>query len=246
MNAMIDAAHFVRSHRTEPSAPERIWGPLSGLTDAAAHAATGDGVVAITRGFDRNSRQRGKALRELLAEQDVATIEVTPAPGSERLLAGTDVSAVVNLVGAESWQPYRLAAKLRAPMLTPRLGDGEPADKVERDVIGMTRTDGTHDAALSHVSVRPEGTEESSLVITCADEPLSVPGGWATVTLHDQRLRITLAGPDFAEQTFAAQEIRIETFDGPYRLIRDELPIAAFEGALTIAAEPQGLTILSA
>ena len=63
------------------------------------------------------------------------------------------------------------------------------------------------------------------------------------VTPHQQQLQIHLQGPDFAEQAFTAAEIGIETLDGPHRLIRDELPIAEFEGALTFTAEPAALVV---
>lgn len=123
METTTDAPSFARSRRPRrPEDPARIWAPLADLTEAAV-AAAGSGTVAITRGFDRNSRQRAKALRDLLRERDVAAIEVTPAPGSDRLLEDVDVTAVVNLVGAGSWQPYRIAAQLRAPVLTPKPGE---------------------------------------------------------------------------------------------------------------------------
>lgn len=228
-------------HSAQPD-PTLLWAPLAGLTDAAAQTAASTGTVAITRGFDRNSRQRAKALRELLHDRDVAAIEVTPAPGSERLLADTTIASLVNLVGEGSWQPYRLAAKVQAPVIVPGSADSQDTE-INRDVIGMTGNSGTRDVALSHVAVRPEGSASSSVTITSDGEPLSVPGGWAAVTLREQQLEIQLGGPDFAEQTFTTRQVRIETMDGPHRLVRDELPIAEFEGAVTFTAEPQGLVV---
>ncbi|MFD0486480.1 hypothetical protein ACFQ0O_04805 [Saccharopolyspora spinosporotrichia] len=119
MDTTTDATLTSRSRRDRRPDPARVWEPLAGLADAAQSAAAGSGAVAITRGFDRNSRQRAKALRELLGQRGVAAVEVTPASGSERLLADTEVAAVINLVGAGSWQPYRLGAKLRATVFTP-------------------------------------------------------------------------------------------------------------------------------
>lgn len=242
MDTITDAPLSTRSQREKRADPAAVWSPLAGLTEAAARIAD-SGAVAITRGFDRNGRQRAKALRELLADRDVAAIEVTPAPGSERLLADTSPAAVVNLIGAGSWQPYRLAAKLQAPVLTPNPTDGEPASEVQRDVIGMAGESEPRDVALSHVAVRPEDSETSSITITNRGEPLSVPGGQVAVTLEEGALRVELAGPDFAEQSFTAEQIRVETFDGAHRLVRDELPIAEFEGALTLSAEPRGLAV---
>lgn len=237
-----DAPQTARSQRSNRQDPATVWAPLAGLADAATRLAD-SGAVAITRGFDRNSRQRAKALRELLGDQGVSAIEVTPLPDSERLLADSEIATVVNLVGAGSWQPYRLAAKLRTPVLTPNPTDGAPAAEAQRDVIGMTGESGARDVALSHVAVRPEDADTSSITITSQGEPLSIPGGWVSVTPEQGLLRIELAGTDFAEHTFTAQEVRIETFDGPHRLVRDELPIAEFEGALTFTAEPQGLVV---
>ena len=135
METTTDAPGFARSRRQRPAQdPAQIWAPLADLTEAAV--AAGSGTVAITRGFDRNSRQRAKALRDLLSQRDVPAIEVTPAPGSDRLLTDVAVSAVVNLIGAGSWQPYRLAAQLRAPVLTPKPGT-EPGEEVSRDVIAL-------------------------------------------------------------------------------------------------------------
>jgi hypothetical protein len=242
MDTTIETVRTVRSRSTAESDPARFQGPLVDLVDAAVQAAA-SGTVAITRGFDRNSRQSAKALRHLLGERDIAAIEVTPAPGSERLLAGTNVDAVINLVGAGAWQPYRLAAKLRAPVLTPRSGDDAAASEIERDVICVTSAAGARDAALSHIGLRPENTEASSLTITSDGESLSIPGGWVTIVPRDQWLELTLGGLDIAERTSTAREIHIETFGGPYRWIRDELPIADFEGVLTFTAEPRGLVV---
>jgi hypothetical protein len=242
MDTTIETVRSVRSHRTVEPDPARLQDPLADLADAAVQAAA-SGTVAITRGFDRNSRQRAKALRHLLEERDIAAIEVTPAPGSERLLAGTDVHAVINLVGAGAWQPYRLAVKLRAPVLAPRSGDGAAASETERDVICVTSAEGVRDAALSHVGLRPENTEASSLTITSDGESVSIPGGWVTIVPRDQWLELSLGGPDIAERTSTAQEVHIETLGGPYRWVRDELPIADFEGVLTFTAEPRGLVV---
>ncbi|MFR9730290.1 hypothetical protein ACL03H_13760 [Saccharopolyspora sp. MS10] len=241
MDTTADAPRPTRSRRSSRPDPAQVWAPLAGLADAAARGGA-SGAVAITRGFDRNSRLRAKALRELLEERGAAAIEITPAVGSERLLAGTEISSVVNLIGSGSWQPHRLAAKLRAPLLVPSAGESGDSS---RDVIGVTGAEGARDVALSHVAVRPEADGEGSLVVTADGEPLSVPGGSVAVTLREQRLEVRLAGPDFAEQTFAAGEVRVETVDAPHRLVRDELPIAAFEGALTFTAEPTGLVLRS-
>ena len=242
MDTTTEATQYARSRRAKQPDPAAVWGPLAGLADAAAGAAATSGAVAITRGFDRRTRQRAKALRELLAERGVAAVEVTPMSGSERLLEGNEVAAVVNLVGAGSWQPYRLGAKVRATVFTPA---GDADEPTGRDVIGMTGESGRRDVALSHVAVRPEDPAASSIAIVTDGEPLSVPGGRITVTPEGAKLQVHLSGPDYAAQTFTAGEIRVETFDGPHRLVRDELPIAEFEGAVTFTAEPQGLRIQS-
>lgn len=243
MDITTDAPHFARSRRSTQPDPAKLWAPLAGLTDAAAQAASAAGTVAITRGFDRNSRQRAKALRDLLNERGIATIEVTPAPGSARLLAGTEVAALVNLIGSDSWQPYRLAAALQAPVLVPRADSDGPAEETRRDVITMSSESDERDVALSHVAVRPEDPASSSVTITTNGEPLSVPGGNVTIGLSGQRLEIHVAGPDFAEQTFSAEQVRIETFNAPHRLVRDELPIAEFEGSVLLSAEIAGLVV---
>lgn len=242
MDITTEAPLSTRAQRSERPDPSAVWAPLPGLAEAAARTAR-TGAVAISRGFDRNSKQRAKALRELLDDQGVAAIEVTPLPDSERLLAGAEVAAVINLVGAGSWQPYRLAAKLRAPVLTPNPTADAPAEPAERDVVGVTGEEGERDAALSHVAVRPEDTEQASLTLTAAGEPLTVPGGWVVITPEQGQLRVQLGGPDYAEQTFTTGELRVETADGPHRLVRDEAPIAEFEGSLTFTAEPAGLLV---
>ena len=239
MNITTDASHVVRSRRSQRPDPATVWSPLAGLADAAANAATRSHAIAITRGFDRRSRHRAKALHELLDARGVPAIEITPAPGSERLLSGSEIAAVVNLVGMGSWQPHRLAAKLRAPLFVPE-PEGESAGS---DVIGMTGEDKVRDVALSRVAVRPEDASAASLTIIRDGEPLCVPGGQIVVTPHQQQLHIHLQGPDFAEQAFTAAKIGIETLDGPHRLIRDELPLAEFEGALTFTAEPAALVV---
>ncbi|MDR7301075.1 hypothetical protein [Haloactinomyces albus] len=246
MNSTTDTPSSVRSGRSAPADPAALWSPLAGLTDAAANISTGSDTVAITRGFDRHGRQRAKALSELLGERGVAAVEVTPAPDSEQLLADTEVAAVVNLVGAGAWQPYRLAAKTRAPVLTPQPTAGEPEGEVTRDVIGMSGTDAARDVALTRVAVLPENPEnadEGSITITRDGEPLSIPGGQVAITLHEQRLHVHLQGPEFAAQDFSAREITVETSGGPHRLVRDELPIADFEGVLAFTSEPRGLTV---
>jgi len=217
-----------------------VWPPLVELAEAAANTA---GSVAISRGFDRNSKNRARALRERLGEQGLSAIEVTPLPDSEGLLEGHEITAVVNLVGAGSWQPYRLAAKLRAPVLTPNPTEGEPDAEATRDVVGVTGDEGLRDAALSHVAVRPENAEQASLTLTSEDEPLTVPGGWVVITPQQGQLQVQLGGPDYAEQTFTTDRLRVETADAPHRLVRDEAPIAEFEGALTFTAEPGGLVV---
>lgn len=247
MNSTTDTSSM-RSGRSARNDPAALWSPLAGLTDAAANTSAGADIVAIARGFDRKGRQRAKALSELLGERGVAAAEVTPAPDSEQLLANTEVAAVVNLIGAESWQPYRLAAKTRAPVLTPDPSTEESDGEVARDVIGVSGTDATRDVALTRVAVlpeTPENADEGSITITRDGEPLSIPGGQAVITLHEQRLHIHLQGPEFAAQDFATREITVETSGGPHRLVRDELPIAEFEGALTFTSEPQGLIVRS-
>ncbi|MGP4021361.1 hypothetical protein [Saccharopolyspora sp. 5N708] len=242
METTTDAPGSARSRRRpRPEDPARIWAPLASLTEAAV-AAAGSGTVAITRGFDRNSRQRAKALRELLGQRGVAAIEVTPAPGSDRLLADAQITAVVNLIGAGSWQPYRLAAKLRAPVLTPKPGD-RPAEDVQRDVIALAGETGQRDVAISHVAIRSEDPAASRLTLSYRGEQLAVPGGWLTVELRDGQLLIQVGGVNFAEQTITTDQLRVEAFDAPHRLVRDELPIADFEGAVTFTAEPAGLRI---
>ncbi|GAA4865563.1 hypothetical protein [Saccharopolyspora rosea] len=242
METTTDAPSFARSRRqAAPQDPALIWGPLASLTDAAATAA-GSGSVAITRGFDRNSRRRAKALRDLLGERGVAAIELTPAPGSERLVADADVTVVVNLIGAGSWQPYRIAAKLRAAVLTPKPGDG-PADEVTRDVIALASDEGRRDVALSHVAVRSEEPASSRMVLEHDGGSLEVPGGWVTITVHEQALRVEVGGRDIDEQVLTTGRVRLEVFDAPHRLVRDELPIADFEGAVTLSAEPNGLLV---
>ncbi|SDZ47852.1 hypothetical protein SAMN05216215_107913 [Saccharopolyspora shandongensis] len=243
METTTDAPSFARSRRQpRPEDPARIWAPLADLTEAAV-AAAGSGTVAITRGFDRNSRQRAKALRELLNRRDVAAVEVTPAPGSARLLADVDVTAVVNLIGAGSWQPYRVAAELRAPVLTPKPGDGA-AEEVTRDVIALAGDSGHRDVAISHVAVRSEDPAASRLTLTYDGEQLTVPGGWLTITVRGSELEAKVGGVDFPERTLTTGEIRVEAFDAPHRLVRDELPIADFEeAAVTFTAEANGLVV---
>ncbi|MER7015953.1 hypothetical protein ABT324_31340 [Saccharopolyspora sp. NPDC000359] len=242
METTTDAPSFARSRRPRrPEDPARIWAPLADLTEAAV-AAAGSGTVAITRGFDRNSRQRAKALRELLDQQDVPAIEVTPAPGSDRLLADVEVTAVVNLIGAGSWQPYRVAAQLRAPVLTPKPGD-DAGEQVTRDVIALVGDSGKRDVALSHVAVRSEDPAASRLTLTHGGEQLTVAGGWLTVAVAGHELQVQVGGADVAEQTITTGEVRVEAFDAPHRLVRDELPIADFEGAVTFTAEPEGLVV---
>ncbi|MFD0486479.1 hypothetical protein ACFQ0O_04800 [Saccharopolyspora spinosporotrichia] len=107
----------------------------------------------------------------------------------------------------------------------------------------MVGDSGQRDVALSHVAVRPEDASAGTLAVVSDGEPLSVPGGRMTVTLRDERLEVHLSGPHFAGQSFTTTEIRVETFDGPHRLVRDELPIAEFEGAVTFTAEPRGLRV---
>lgn len=243
MTSATDTPSSARSRHATRHDPAAVWAPLTELADAAAGTATASESIAIVRGFDRKGRQRAKALSELLGERQVAAVEVTPAPDSERLLEGTEVTAVVNLVGAGSWQPYRLAAKTRAPVLTPRPTEGEPAGEVTRDVIGITGTDATRDVALTRVAVLPEDTEEGSITLVRDGEPLTVPGGQVVITPHEQRLDVHLRGPDFAAQHIAADEISVQTSGAPYRFIRDELPIAEFEGALTVTSEPRGLHV---
>lgn len=234
------ASPLARSRQAQRLDPATVWSPLSALADAAAATVTPGNAVAITRGFDRKTRQRAKALNELLDGRGVPAIEVTPAPGSARLLANTEISAVVNLVGAGSLQPHRLAASLRAPMFVAESDEAE----AKSDVIAMAAPDhGARDVALSRVEVRPEVPGAGAMTITRDDEPLSITGGQITIELHDQQLSIRLQGTDFAVQEFTATEISIETLDAPHRLLRDELPIAEFEGALTFSVDPAALVV---
>lgn len=245
MNSTTDAPTTTRKARSSQQRvdPAAIWAPLPRLADAAADAASAETTVAIARGFDRKGRTRAKALSESLAERGVAAVEITPAPDSEQLLAGSSVAAVVNLVGAGSWQPYRLAARKQAPVLTPQPVEGETSPTAQRGVIVVAGADGARDVALSRVAILPENTDEAQLTLTRDGEPLSIPGGEVAVTLHEQSLEIHVQGPDFAAQSFTTTRIEIETGGGPHRFIRDELPIAEFEGALTLDAEPGGLTV---
>ncbi|MER5391644.1 hypothetical protein [Saccharopolyspora sp. NPDC002686] len=241
METTTDAPSFARSRRPRrPEDPARIWAPLADLTEAAV-AAAGSGTVAITRGFDRNSRLRAKALRDLLEQRDVPSIEVTPAVGSDRLLADVDVTAVVNLIGAESWQPYRIAAQLRAPVLSPKPGE-TAGEQVTRDVIALAGDSGKRDVALSHVAVRSEDPA-GQLTLTYNGEQLTLTGGWLTVAVQGHELQVQVGGAGIAEQSITTAELRVETAEAPHRLVRDELPIADLEGAVTFTAEPEGLVV---
>ncbi|NYH79635.1 hypothetical protein FHR84_002973 [Actinopolyspora biskrensis] len=225
--------------------PAAVWGPLTSLADAAARTASDSTTVAINRGFDRKARERARALRQLLNERGANAVEITPAPDSEELLTGTEVNSVVNLVGTGSWQPYRLAAKKRAALLAPSPEESEPGESARRDVIGMTRQDSSRDAALTRVVVLPETTDESSITLTRDGETLSIPGGQVTITLHEGRMDIRLQGPDYAEQRFEAERLSVETHGGAHRLIRDEMPVAEFEGSLDFSCEQDGLVVHS-
>ena len=242
METTTDAPGFARSRRQRPAQdPAQIWAPLADLTEAAV--AAGSGTVAITRGFDRNSRQRAKALRDLLSQRDVPAIEVTPAPGSDRLLTDVAVSAVVNLIGAGSWQPYRLAAQLRAPVLTPKPGT-EPAEEVSRDVIALAGEEsGKRDVALSHIAVRGDNPAEGRLTVAFDETEQVIDGGWLTATVSEGQLSVQFGGRDLTEQSVSTGQIRVEASDAPHRLVRDELPIADFEGAVVLSAEPAGLKV---
>ena len=244
MDTTTDGPVSARSRSAHQPDPAAVWAPLAGLADAAADAAS-TGAVAISRGFDRNSRLRSKALRDLLAERGVSAIEVTPAVGSERLLAGSAIAAVVNLVGDGSWQPHRLAAKLRAPLFVAGESAATLAGESERDVIGVTTDEESRDVALSRIAVLPE-EPDAKLEVTHEDETLVIVGGRVEVTLHDGNLEVHLQGVDIEDQTFAADKIGVSTAGAPHRFIRDELPIAEFEGALTVVAEPKGLVVRSA
>lgn len=242
MNTKIGTSQLTRSQRVERPDPTALWAPLGPLSDAAMRLADG-GAMVIARGFDRNSRQRAKVLRDALEHQKVAAIEVTQALGSERLLADTHVAGVVNLVGSSTWQPHRLAAKLRVPMLTPYGTGIDSGSEHRRDVIGVA-TEETRDIALSHVAVNPADDTASNLVITCGGEPVSLPGGWIAITPERDHLVVRFGGKDFAEQSLTATEIQVESSEGPHRLVRDELPIADFESAVTFSAEAEGLRVI--
>lgn len=242
MNTKIGTSQLSRSQGLERPDPTAVWAPLGPLSDAAVQLADG-GAMVIARGFDRNSRERAKTLRDALEHRGVATIEVTQALGSERLLADTKVAGVLNLVGSSTWQPHRLAAKLRVPMLTPYGTAGDSDSEYRRDVIGVA-TEENRDIALSHVSVHPAGDAVSNLVITCGGEPVSLPGGWIAITPESDHLVVRFGGSDYAEQSLTATEVRVESSEGPHRLVRDELPIADFESAVTFRAEPEGLQVI--
>ncbi|QGK69106.1 hypothetical protein GIY23_05770 [Allosaccharopolyspora coralli] len=244
MDTSTDGPVSARARSAHKQDPAGVWAPLSGLADAAAQAAS-TGSVAISRGFDRTSRVRGKALRDLLVERGVSAVEITPALGSERLLAGCEVAAVVNLVGDGSWQPHRLAAKLRAPLFVPGERTATLAGESERDVIGVTAaSSGERDVALTRLAVLAE-TTDGKLEVTRNGETVTIEGGRVEVTLHEGSLDVHLNGVG-VEETFAATEIGISTAGTPHRFIRDELPIADFEGALTVATEPVGLRVRAA
>lgn len=232
-----------RSRRSQRTDPATVWSPLSELAEAAANVAEPGHAIAITRGFDRRSRLRAKALHQLLDDRGVAAIEVTPAPGSARLLTTAEISAVVNLVGAGSVQPHRLAATLRVPLFV--VADDTKSAQGTKHAIGMIADGELRDVALSRIVVCPEVSGAGSVTITRDGEPLNIPGGQIAIELHDGKLGIRLQGTDFAAQEFSATEIGIETLDAPYRLLRDELPIAEFEGALTFRAEPGALVVHS-
>ncbi len=128
-------------------------------------------------------------------------------------------------------------------MLTPKPGDGR-AEEVKRDVIALADDSGQRDVAISHVAVRSEDPAASRLTLTHDGEQLTVPGGWLTLTVHEGELRVQVGGVDFPERTLTTAQVRVEAFDAPHRLVRDELPIADFEeGAVTFTAEPKGLVV---
>ncbi|GAA2355186.1 hypothetical protein GCM10009854_36650 [Saccharopolyspora halophila] len=242
METTTDAPSFARARRQRPEEdPAQIWAPLADLTEAAA-AAAGSQTVAITRGFDRNSRLRAKALRDLLAKRDVPAIEITPAPGSDRLVDGVSVAAVVNLIGAGSWQPYRLAAQLQVQVLTPKPGEGLSAEAT-RDVIAMVGESGERGVALSHIAVRAEEPAAAKLTLSYEGTEQTIPGGWLSATVQGDELQVQFGGTDLAEKSVSTREIRAEASDGLHRLVRDELPIADFEGAVTFSAESGGLRV---
>ncbi|WP_019855159.1 hypothetical protein [Actinopolyspora mortivallis] len=244
MNSTTEGLSSTRS-RQDGQDPAAVWAPLTNLAEAAAQYANDSTTVAINRGFDRRARERARALRQLLNERGVNATEITPAPDSEELLDDARVNSVVNLVGTGSWQPYRLAAKEGAALLAPCPEESEPGESLRRDVIAMTRQDSTRDAALTRVVIVPETPEESSITLTRAGEPLSVPGGEVTITLHEGLLDVRLRGSDYAEQRFTAERLSVETHGAPHRLVRDEMPVAEFEGTLDFTCEQDGLVVHS-
>ena len=159
------------------------------------------------------------------------------------LKSGSTVAAVVNLVGAGAWHPYRLAAKRQVPVLTPRPTEEDSTEEATRDVIGVTGTDSTRDVALTRVAVLPEDTENSDITLTRDGEPLTIPGGQVEITPNGRDLDVRIQGPDFAAQDITVGELLVQTSGAPYRFIRDELPIAEFEGSLTVTSEPAGLRV---
>ncbi|GAB2755723.1 hypothetical protein GCM10027174_34440 [Salinifilum aidingensis] len=242
METTTDAVSSTRVRSDKPAEdPAPAWEPLPRLTEAAAAVAGSTASVAITRGFDRTNRERAKALRSLLQERNVPAIEITPAPGSERLLADADIAAVVNLIGAGSWQPYRIAAELGAPVLTPNPTE-QSAEEVQRHVIALEADDGKRDIALSHVAIRADSADGKLTVAHDTDE-VSTSGGWLSVTAQDGALQLELGGQDVSAQQLSTTSLRVQVEDTPHRLVRDELPIADYEGTLTLTAEANGLTV---
>ena len=62
--------------------------------------------------------------------------------------------------------------------------------------------------------------------------------------MQDGELQVQAGGTDVPERTLTTAQLRVEAFDAPHRLVRDELPIADFEeGAITFTAEADGLLV---
>lgn len=163
---------------------------------------------------------------------------------NSRLCAGetvSDVAVVVNLIAGESRQAHRMAATLRVPLLHLT---AENSDQQREDVIGVTDASGRRDVALTHIAVRPSAPGSGKLGVTLDDEHQTVEGGNLDVTARGAELFAELRGSDYAVRSENVRQITIESFDGQFQLVRDELPIADLEdGPLHLAAEPAGLTV---
>ena len=110
-------------------------------------------------------------------------------------------------------------------------------------MIGLSTDTGERDVALSHVALRSEDPAEAQLLIEHDGEQLTVPGGWVTIALQEENLEVKFGGTDVAERTLTAQQVRVAATGSLYQLVRDEMPIADYEGAITFEAEPNALIV---